>query len=398
MSLNSVIGLNGTFGVSDIFLGNNLEFAQAKISIGNQAGQDNQSSTATAIGNNAGQNNQGVGAISIGTLAGVNNQLQDSVAIGTSAGADNQQQDAVSIGRRAGNDFQGEGAVAVGNEAGEQSQGNYSVAVGYQAGFALQDTLSVAVGPLSGENSQSSKCVAVGNKAGQNAQSIGAVAVGFTAGSFQQSQSAVAIGSGAGTDRQGEFAIAIGTNAGEGLQGANSIAIGKGAGESGQPANSIILNASGSGLNPSTASALYVSPVRANLTGNVLYYDTTSKEVSFGSNQAVGSGGQNWVDVSNSRALFTVYTNDTGRAIMVAFSGIVSSDTVNRSVQVTVSANPSTASVKIIDLLFPINTPVAPQTEKITGSFIVPPTGSYSISQAGGTAGNLNITSWCELR
>lgn len=240
MSLSNYTNITGEISLPNLFISNGIEFANGDVRLGNQAGSINQQSTAIAIGNNAGQNNQRIGAISIGTLAGVNNQQQDSIAIGELAGADNQQQEAVAIGRRAGNDFQGQGAVAVGDEAGDQSQGAYSVALGYQAGFALQDELSVAVGVLAGENSQGKNCVAVGDKAGQFSQ------------------------------------------------GDNSVAVGANAGNTNQHTKTIILNATGNVLNSDRTDALFVAPVRNVASGNILYYNTSSKEVSYAPAPAVG--------------------------------------------------------------------------------------------------------------
>jgi hypothetical protein len=77
--------------------------------------------------------------------------------------------------------------------------------------------------------------------------------------------------------------IAIGALAGNLNQGINAIAIGLAAGTTSQPANSIIINATGAPLN-GTNSGLYVDPVRNDTgnTTNVIYYNTTSKEVTYG--------------------------------------------------------------------------------------------------------------------
>jgi hypothetical protein len=93
---------------------------------------------------------------------------------------------------------------------------------------------------------------------------------------------AVAIGDGAGNTVQGQYAVAAGFLAGSENQGANSIAIGASAGQINQPANSIVINASGSTLNGATASALYVDPVRRATANQVMYYNTSTKEVSQG--------------------------------------------------------------------------------------------------------------------
>jgi hypothetical protein len=127
----------------------------------------------------------------------------------------------------------------------------------------------------------------------------GGIAIGYTAGSLNQGFTSIAIGPEAGRDNQGVTSIAIGTQAafltqgdqgiaigvlaGSDGQGVNAIAIGASAGKNNQPANSIIINATGSTLN-GTNSGLYVAPVRndtSNVT-NVVYYNTTTKEVTYG--------------------------------------------------------------------------------------------------------------------
>lgn len=78
----------------------------------------------------------------------------------------------------------------------------------------------------------------------------------------------------------GPTTLALGEFAGT-SQGAYAIALGAAAGKTTQAANSIILNASGVELNAGTAS-LYVSPVRSSTSTQVLYYNTSTKEVTYG--------------------------------------------------------------------------------------------------------------------
>jgi hypothetical protein len=294
MSLNNYTRTSGEVIFPSVFISNNIEFGQGDVRIGNLAGANNQQSTALAVGDNAGQNNQSIGAVAVGTLAGVNNQGQDSIAIGTSAGADNQQNEAVAVGRRAGNDFQGVGAVAVGDEAGDQSQGAYSVAVGYQAGFALQDTSSVAVGALAGENSQGSNCVAVGDKAGQ----------------FNQ--------------------------------GNNSVAIGAGAGNNQQHSGTIILNATGDALNSDRADAVFMAPVRNVASTDLLYYNSSTNEVSFAPAPSVGVPSLETVLSQGNNA--DIYNIDmSGNDILNVDN--IDLQTINGSVYPPPSVNPSLETV-----------------------------------------------------
>jgi hypothetical protein len=110
-----------------------------------------------------------------------------------------------------------------------------------------------------------------------------AIAIGQYAGNTNQSSTGLGLGFRAAFSDQGTAAVAIGVDAGRYTQGARAIAIGDRAGETNQPANSIILNASGSAVN-GAAAGFYVSPVRNDAsTGNVLTYNTTTKEIVYSS-------------------------------------------------------------------------------------------------------------------
>jgi len=93
----------------------------------------------------------------------------------------------------------------------------------------------------------------------------------------------LAIGNDAGLISQGDGAIAFGAGAGYDNQGDNAVAIGYGAGYTNQPANSIIINASNLSLDGTNA-GLYIDPVRNDTgsTTNGVYYNTTTKELTYG--------------------------------------------------------------------------------------------------------------------
>jgi len=142
----------------------------------------------------------------------------------------------------------------------------------------------ITLGYSAGATSQGNATVAIGAFAGQTTQGANAVAVGFNAGQTTQGANAVAIGQTAGYNGQGLDAVAVGIGAGYTGQGAQAIAIGKLAGQTNQHANSIILNASGSALQSDGTSRFYVNPVRSGAnTGNILQYNTSTKEISYGS-------------------------------------------------------------------------------------------------------------------
>jgi hypothetical protein len=100
-------------------------------------------------------------------------------------------------------------------------------------------------------------------------------------GKWQVGSTTLHLGAGAGTTGQSSGAIALGIQAGYTGQPANAIAIGSFAGMTNQPANSIILNATGTTMTTSQASALYVNPIRSATGPKGLFYDPTLKEVTY---------------------------------------------------------------------------------------------------------------------
>jgi hypothetical protein len=352
------------------YLAGNTTQGNAAVAIGIEAGAINQGVDSIAVGSNAGNDNQGVFSIAVGALAGQTTQGAFSVAVGTNAGFSTQGNAAVAIGNDAGSETQGESAVAIGQGAGFDSQGSSAVSIGGFAGATAQGANSIAVGSGAGNDNQGTAAIAVGLNSGVTLQGAAAIAIGGGAGFNTQGSSAVAIGADSANDTQGENAIAIGSyagfttqgaqaiaiglntggtgqgvgavaigqNAGQQNQGGNAIAIGASAGETDQPTNSIIINASGATLD-GTESGLYIDPVR-NDTGNVInavYYNTTTKEVTYGpgatspaeaaftvesANFAAVSGSRYGVDASGGNVTATLpATPDTGAAIFFADAG-----------------------------------------------------------------------------
>jgi hypothetical protein len=244
-------------------------------------------------------NNQGSGAISIGSGAGSIDQLAESIAIGKEAGFSQQNQSAIAIGFKTASYTQGRGAIAVGVEAGTTNQGQYSVAVGYLAGYDLQGNNTIAFGHRAGQYSQSNESVAIGYYAGQN------------------------------------------------NQGYRSVAIGVSAGLNNQAANSIIISANGE-LN-STTTGFFVDPVRNVSSNNVLYYNTATKEITFG---AASSGGGSTTLISDVRSfiansgqtVFTVPTYVVGEnRIRVFVNGVRQNNVVDytETGPTTITLNPA---------------------------------------------------------
>ena len=158
-------------------------------------------------------------------------------------------------------------------------------------GAVIKDTAgdSVAFGQNAGATGQGEFAVAIGYLAGNASQGNAAVAIGASAGQTTQGVHAVAIGTDTGATTQGNRAVAIGYLAGSNAQGTAAVAIGYYAGELNQGNNSIIINATDTSLQQTTANTFTVAPVRndvANI-GQVVFYNTTSKEITYGNTISV---------------------------------------------------------------------------------------------------------------
>jgi hypothetical protein len=159
----------------------------------------------------------------------------------------------------------GTGQRSVGDVRGVLGLSSNNVAIGSQAGT-----------PNQGVNANT---IAIGGGAGRGNQGGGSVAIGYVSGDQNQGANSVSIGSNTAQSAQASQAVALGFAAGQYGQGQNAVAIGSFAGNNAQVANSIALNATGASLNPTNA-GFYVNPIRSTTaTSNVLYYNSTTKEV-----------------------------------------------------------------------------------------------------------------------
>jgi hypothetical protein len=222
----------------------------------------------------ANQYQVGSSNVHIGSNSGFT-QYNNSVAIGNNAGQ------LQGVGYNVG------GSVAIGDFAGQTNQSGQSIAIGRNAGQVNQGS----TGRL--DRNQYWNCVAIGTNAGQTNQQYGAIAIGLNAGSNNLGVNSVAIGTGsARTDSTGIFlgysaggnncrGIAIGNYGTEqSNQARRTIAIGDNAGASNQAENSIIFYA-GSGQLTASTSGLFIEPVRNLTTNNLLYYNTTTREITY---------------------------------------------------------------------------------------------------------------------
>jgi hypothetical protein len=171
-------------------------------------------------------------------------------------------------------------------QSGDDGQGTY---IGQFWDFEQEPgaNFQVGLGSFAGEIRQGNKAVAIGYIAGNEDQGEHGVAVGTNSGGQRQGVYATALGTEAGNFDQGVRATAIGHQAGKVNQGTESVAIGYAAGHQYQGNNTIIINATGVELNgiADQDSSFYVAPVRGDATtASVLYYNTTTKEVTYGTN------------------------------------------------------------------------------------------------------------------
>jgi hypothetical protein len=119
------------------------------------------------------------------------------------------------------------------------------------------------------------------------------IKIGRETGLVSQGYQAVAVGAAAGFDSQGTNAVAVGTAAGRSGQGDYAVALGRFAGYANQHARSTVINSTGVALDTDRTDALFVAPIRNTGTSNALFYNTTSKEITYDvfSGGATGSTG-----------------------------------------------------------------------------------------------------------
>lgn len=307
-----------SFAVAGVAQGN---ITANSIALGNQAGYSSQGSNSVALGSGAGFSLQGNTAVAIGQNAGTAVQGVDTVAIGRAAAFSAQGNTAVAVGALAGQNSQSIQAVAVGASAGNNGQGPNAVAVGSNAGFSAQGGLAVAVGKDAGRSNQAVGAIAQGYQSGYTNQNFYGIAVGYQAGYSSQDSFAIAQGYQAAQFNQGTQSIAIGRGAGQSAQGTSAIAIGAFAGLSAQGNNTIVLNATGIAFDTpaNIGNATFINPIRsANATGNVLYYDTTTKELVYAalSSSSISNGSSN-VNIATANGNITMGVANTANVVTV---------------------------------------------------------------------------------
>ena len=234
------------------------------------------------------------------------------IAIGNDVTAGNSKSIAIGNNFANANQVLGDGAIGIGYLC--YVYGHKAICMGYQAAAGES---CVSIGWSAGMNSQNSasNSIAIGRNSGRGGQEPNAIAIGYNAGYSSQKDGAIAIGREAGENSQKEGAIAIGKKAGENNQPSNAIAIGKKAGEGnsqtaaidvdGNNKSSIILNATGVQLGDNGEAGLFINPVRNNITGNTIYYNISTKELTY------GVAGQGAIATANNHVVNSIITYDS---------------------------------------------------------------------------------------
>ena len=314
---SSIQGNQYFTGVKDVILANTVNQVNYDYTynIVNENGLNNELGNVISIGLNAGSQDQGPNSIAIGTNAGEFFQAPESISIGTSAGFLSQGYYAVSIGSQ--NSYytgtyqsnQSFGAVSIGAGAGAINQGTYAVSVGFFSGQIDQGFGAVSIGAGAGEFVQGTGAVALGFLSAPFEQGNGAISIGsfggfitygngqnyhaISVGNYEyinQETGSIAIGS-SNEQLQATGAICIGYNAhntyGVITQGYSAISIGSSFGSFVQAEYSTIINSSGESFSTSN-SGLYVDPIRIYSNPaitNPLVWDSSSNEVFVNTNK-----------------------------------------------------------------------------------------------------------------
>jgi len=254
----------------------------SSVAIGEQSGYNRQDRYAVAIGRTSGWSLQGEASVAIGWESGYLRQGAFSIALGYYSGKTDQDDFAIAIGNNAAESGQLSYAVAIGQQSGWRDQQNRATAIGLESGYDTQGADSIAMGYKSGRESQGANSIAIGKESGQTSQGTYSISKGYQSGQNYQGDYSTAIGYQSGQNYQGDYSTAIGYQAQQLAQGDYNLALGYQAGKIEQVANSIILSAGVNSLQTATNAGFYVNPVRASTSTQMLYFNTLTKEITYG--------------------------------------------------------------------------------------------------------------------
>jgi len=153
--------------------------------------------------------------------------------------------------------WSGEGNTACGYEVGKSLTGDYNVGMGWEAALDLSGNNNVGIGQQAAKDLSGSYNVGVGTLAAWTST--------------------------------GDYNVGIGYEAAARTEGDNNIAIGKNANSGNNTfSNTIVINAAlQPSLDPVASSRCYINPIRQATNTNALYYDTSTKEITYD----LGGGG-----------------------------------------------------------------------------------------------------------
>jgi len=212
---------------------------------------------------------------------------------------------------------------------------------------------NIALGNGAGGISQGPFGIGIGPNAGGNLQAFCGVAIGVGAASYNQGQLAVAIGLDAGGNSQGINSIAIGPGAGTETLGNYSIAIGNGAGSLTSGNNSIIINAANAAFQGPLSNAFYVNPIRNANTANVLFYNNSTGEITYGlkpASDGISNGTSNIsIPVTNGNVLIGVAGN--ANVLTVTGTGANIIGTANITSTANIGGNLTAANANLGNLV-----------------------------------------------
>jgi peptidoglycan hydrolase CwlO-like protein len=148
---------------------------------------------------------------------------------------------------------------------GQQLSGSRNIIIGATTydPHPSNDTHKICIGNLAGSEQANFRSINIGTQAGKKAGQY-SINMGWVSG-----QNAAT----------GQRSVNIGNGSAQNGCGSNSINIGANAGQNTSHAGVIILNASGSALDSTQTNSLFIRPIRSATNGTILYYNTTTYEV-----------------------------------------------------------------------------------------------------------------------
>ena len=187
-----------------------------------------------------------------------------------------------------GNSSSGSGSaisIGVNHASFQHPDHNNVILIGNSAGSTggMQEANTIALGAFAAHGGQNTNAIAIGYFAATNGpQGHDSIAIGRSAQNQGGGIRSISIGPQANTS-PGEESIAIGYDSQ--ADGSGSIAIGKSADANYN--HSIVINATGGLIGATGPSSLFIAPIRTAANANILYYNTSTSEITYNPPTAV---------------------------------------------------------------------------------------------------------------